>query len=125
MKPKAITATKESARHWHRLATGTRHTDEQLRPKDCALCQLYFTKSDDREARCTGCPIHEKTGHPGCAQTPYIYVSALFLGVPSQHHAAVYNHPTFQTVAAEERDFIIALLPEDHAHELRAELGLA
>jgi hypothetical protein len=102
----ALQALQASILHWERMLAQKRANDNE-RPGSahCALCQHF-----NRHQICTGCPVFERTGHPGCVDTPYFRANCAwacwFSDMPSSVKA-------WRAACQEEIDFLKSLLPVD------------
>ena len=100
MKAKTLKALRKSIAHWKRLATGKRHTGEDVGPFHCALCEMFFHEED-----CRGCPVRERTGKSTCQDSPYhdAWEAAELTSLDSA---------SFKKKAAIELAFLKSLLPK-------------
>lgn len=94
-----LKALKGSIEHWERFATGTALPTETPTSEHCALCKLFFFKD------CNGCPIANRTGVGGCADTPYEQAYSAWC------HSGV-NSDSFKLAASKELAFLKSLLPK-------------
>lgn len=100
MTPEARAALEESIAHWERLATGTSAPAEEIGPRDCALCALFFWPDC-----CLGCPVAEATGWKNCRGTPWGDVKTA-----RDDHG--YDSREFREAAERELEFLRGLLLE-------------
>lgn len=64
MKKEVIEAIHGSIKKWEGIRDGQL---ADLAQENCPLCQMFYIDSTwNTEKECTGCPIREKTGYPGC-----------------------------------------------------------
>jgi hypothetical protein len=97
-----MAALKASIKKWDNLANAKSLPDHP-NGDNCPLCKLF-------SARCDGCPVMERTGFDGCAETPYWEASKAWgLWYADADDAAT----TFRNAARTEADFLRTLLPED------------
>lgn len=97
MDQKTLIALNKSIVKYIDIASGRK--SPTLGPDECELCNLFFDKR-----WCSGCPVAENGGAAGCEGTPYdTYGLAVNLRKPYHKHAA------------EEAEFLIQLLPVEHA----------
>lgn len=97
MTEKALQALKESIEHWEKNVNDPDNATLGL--KHCSLCVTFFYHKTQVE-RCIGCPVHEKTGKPYCANTPYTVAAELE------------GRDGFVEAAQEELDYLKSLLPK-------------
>jgi hypothetical protein len=108
-----LEALRGSIAKWEGIVAGT-VTNEG--PYNCPLCQLFMLYAEDN--LCEGCPVKERTGRTGCAETPY------------EDYAELGNEHTFegsvtktllQQAAQRELEFLKSLLPNEPSHASSAE----
>ena len=113
MTTKTVEALQKSIRHWHRLATGKRLSNETMSASDCALCRLFAVQSP----QCRGCPVYETTGAPLCRRSPYRDAVYAF------QNSGSYASSDFLSAAREELNFLLGLLPAEARPAMDAELA--
>lgn len=91
MDERTLEALKGSIAHWEQVVANPGTTP--IGPYECPLCHLFNSGASDG---CSGCPVAQFTGKPGCHGTPY--------------NAFRFNR-TAETAQA-ELDFLKSLLPE-------------
>jgi len=97
----ALKALKKSISHWKRMRDGNYLEGEAPEGAQCALCD-HFACTDPI---CAGCPVMDRTGRNGCADTPY--AEAQF----SYYDDGPYSE-SFKEAATREIEFLESLLPE-------------
>jgi len=107
MNERTLTALRASIVKWTEIADGKRENKGGL---DCALCQEFNPNfSDTGEHDCTGCPVAHATGQPFCKGSPFERYEAR----EDQLDGWPLTDPELLAIAAEERDFLISLLPKE------------
>ena len=101
MKIKVLIALVGSILKWDRLARGV---GAERGASDCPLCRL------NQAISCSGCPVRDNTGKDHCHSTPY-YTARTALQLRKVMPTAA-NHKAAMAAAAEERDYLITLLPD-------------
>ena len=107
-----IVALRKSIKHWKKDNVGKKDPDDlNIGAMACALCKLY----DD--VPCSRCPIGDKRGNPGCANTPHDLVGDLLAdweetGKKPKH---------LEQAVAAEIAFLEGLLKEAEAQFKKAE----
>jgi len=88
-------ALEGSIKKWERIVEGS-GVDQGAR--NCPLCYLFLSDYKGRcnpmswlIEECVGCPVAEKIGYPGCANTPYGNFRQYF----NEYYPAV-NHYTYK-----------------------------
>lgn len=101
MTKRALTALKESIRHWEEMAR-TGWEKEQPDAEHCALCRV-FNWPPSLKALCDGCPVSHSTGRILCVGTPF-----------SEAHRNYRNEDKrgFKKHARAEVAFLKSLLPK-------------
>ena len=106
MDDKTKTALLGSIEKWQKIVDGT---GEDMGTFNCPLCQLFYVQKND----CQGCPVSEKTGFVGCAESPYIAFSRLdrdSLAEPDKMEPEIQRQRI--DAAKAELEFLKSLLPE-------------
>lgn len=98
MNERTLTALKGSIAKWEAIVAGT---GEDKCSNNCPLCQMCGRD-------CIGCPVMDKTGREGCANTPWEKWDAEF-GFYSDKRMA--DTPERKRLAQAELDFLRSLLP--------------
>jgi hypothetical protein len=101
-----LNALKEVITHWRRLATGKTQRYEGIGPGNCALCHLF----NNAAFSCVGCPVQQKTGRTGCADTPYRTAEVAYFDYGR-------NSKKFRAAARAELEFLKKLLPKKRIHK--------
>lgn len=94
-----IRALKSSIKHWVRLSTGKRRSNEDTGVNHCALCKIYHS------GECEGCPVSEKTGQTYCDGSPFE------AAVEVKHKYGI-SSKQFKQAAKRELKFLKSLLPK-------------
>lgn len=109
MSEATLAALRGSIAKWEGVLAGTISEDGC---DNCPLCQLFshYTNPDVMPG-CRGCPVQERTGKPGCIDTPY------FAYADYEFHVAEGEADEDETrrreLALAELDFLKSLLPTD------------
>lgn len=107
MNPETLKALQASIKHWERMRDGKNYHDEVPDSKNCNLC-IRFAKN----GCCLGeelCPVHQKTGAPSCANTPYHDAHTEWYFRTDKHRLS----PEWRKCAQAEIDFLTSLLPKE------------
>jgi hypothetical protein len=104
MNARTLKALRGSIAKWRAIVD---ETGSDSGPLNCPLCQRFIDSS------CTGCPVSDATGHPGCGGTPYDerWIE-LFLSDCLPFRADTLER---KAAAQAELDFLISLLPAGEA----------
>lgn len=94
MDAKTLEALKGSIAKWEAIVAGT---GEDNGAYNCPLCAMFMVEGVEL---CRGCPVRERTRHPGCGETPY---DAFCRAIPGSAQEAA--------AAQAELDFLRSLLP--------------
>ena len=100
MNPETLKALRGSIKKWRAIVAGT----EDDFGMSCELCKRFCARWGwICEIPSTGerCPVYERTGVPGCEETPY-----------DQWRVTAIDTPESDDAAKAELAFLISLLPE-------------
>lgn len=119
MDNRTLTALRGSIQKWNDILAGTGH-DKGC--DNCPLCKEFADKtdgeSDEDGIECAGCPVRERTGKPGCENSPYTKWARVTFYQDLDDDRCVrlpLDGKIEDAIAAarEERDFLVSLLPEE------------
>lgn len=106
MNAKTLRALHASLRKWEKIIAGK---GQDLGPRNCPLCKLFYTKNELDPKCCVGCPVAEKTGRRWCLGTPYdkwVDAAREYEGKPSKQNIAMCIK-----IATAELNFLKGLVP--------------
>lgn len=100
---------------WEENRNAKRLADVRLGTKNGALCDVFYRAP----WTCSGCPVAEKTGMPGCAGSPYQRADRALIawvGAVFDDRDATAAHAAWVAAAQAEIDFLRSLLPAEADH---------
>ncbi len=73
MNPETAAALEDSIEHWEENVAAETPDKAHTRGSSCALCEMFAVRRFARKKGppCVGCPVMQKTGLPGCRDTPW------------------------------------------------------